>query len=51
VPFSQRGITGSTLISQLEKLAGTRLAGFVFTRQAPAGKWGAATYALKKTES
>ena len=25
------------------------MAGFVFTRQAPAGKWGAATYALKKT--
>jgi hypothetical protein len=22
---------------------------FVLTRQAPAGKWGAATYALKKT--
>jgi hypothetical protein len=37
------------IASQLEKLAGTRLAGFVFTRQAPAGKWGAATYALKKT--
>jgi hypothetical protein len=39
------------IASQLEKLAGTRLAGFVFTRQPPAGKWGAATYALKKTES
>jgi hypothetical protein len=39
------------LASQLEKLAGTRVAGFVFTRQAPAGKWGAATYALKKTEA
>jgi hypothetical protein len=39
------------LTSYLEKLAGTRVAGFVFTRQAPAGKWGAATYALKKTES
>ena len=24
------------------------MAGFVFTRQAPIGKWGAATYALKK---
>ena len=36
--------------SQLEKLAGTRMAGFVLTRQAPAGKWGAATYALKKTD-
>ena len=39
------------IASQLERLAGTRLAGFVFTRQPPAGKWGAATYALKKTES
>jgi hypothetical protein len=37
------------LASQLEKLAGTRVASFAFTRQAPAGKWGAATYALKKT--
>ena len=35
--------------SQTEKLAGTRMAGFLFTRQAPAGKWGASTYALKKT--
>jgi hypothetical protein len=39
------------LASQLGKLASTRLAGFVFTREAPAGKWGAATYALKKTDS
>jgi hypothetical protein len=39
------------LAAQLEKLAGTRLAGFVLTRQPSAGKWGAATYALKKTES
>jgi hypothetical protein len=37
------------LTAQLEKLAGTRMAGFVFTRQAAAGKWGAATYALKRT--
>jgi hypothetical protein len=29
------------LASQLEKLAGTRMAGFVLTRQMPAGKWGA----------
>jgi hypothetical protein len=35
--------------SRLEKLDGTRMAGFVLTRQAPAGKWGAATYALAKT--
>jgi hypothetical protein len=38
------------LASHLEKLAGTRMAGFVLTRQAPAGKWGAATYALKRTD-
>lgn len=37
------------LAAQLEKLAGTRVAGFVLTRQAPAGKWGVATYSLKKT--
>jgi hypothetical protein len=35
--------------SQAEKLAGTRMAGFVFTRQGPVGRWGAATYALKRT--
>jgi hypothetical protein len=35
--------------SKAEALAGTRMAGFVLTRQAPAGKWGAATYALKRT--
>jgi hypothetical protein len=35
--------------SQVEKLSGTRLAGFVLTRQASPGKWGVATYALKKT--
>jgi hypothetical protein len=35
--------------SQAQMLEGTRMAGFVFTRQASAGKWGAATYALKKT--
>lgn len=39
------------LASQLERLAGTRMAGFVLTRQAPAGKWGAATYALQKTDT
>jgi hypothetical protein len=35
----------------VERLAGTRMAGFVFTRQPPAGKWGAATYALKKADA
>ena len=37
------------LASKLETLTGTRLAGWVLTRQAPNGKWGTATYALKKT--
>ena len=36
--------------SQLEKLTGTRMAGFVLTRQAAAGKWGVATYALEPTD-
>ena len=35
--------------SRLEKLVGTRAAGFVLTRQKSAGKWGHATYALGKT--
>ena len=30
----------------LDKMGGTRLGGYVLTRQAPAGTWGAATYAL-----
>ena len=34
--------------AQLEKLSGTRVAGFVLSRQASKGKWGAATYALSK---
>ena len=37
------------LSSRLEKLDGTRVAGFVLTRQAATGKWGAATYALENT--
>ena len=37
------------LASKLANLTGTRLAGWVLTRQAPIGHWGAATYALKKT--
>ena len=36
------------LVSCLLNLTGTRMAGFVLTRQAPAGKWGRATYALQK---
>ena len=37
------------LSARLEKLAGTRIAGFVLTRQEPVGRWGKATYALKRT--
>jgi len=37
------------LAAQLEKFAGTRMAGFVLTRQESPGKWGVATYALRKT--
>jgi hypothetical protein len=37
------------LAAQLEKLTGARVAGCILMRQQPAGRWGAATYALKKT--
>jgi hypothetical protein len=33
----------------MTRVIGTRMAGFVLTRQAPAGKWGVATYALETT--
>jgi hypothetical protein len=33
----------------LARLAGTRAAGLVLTRQDPAGKWAAATYVLNNT--
>jgi hypothetical protein len=39
------------LAAYLERLAGTRLGGFVLTRQASPGKWGAATYQLQRTSS
>jgi hypothetical protein len=39
------------LASHLEKLVGTRMVGFIMTRQAPTGKWGAATYALESTDA
>lgn len=37
--------------SYLGKLVGTRMAGFILTRQAPAGPCGVATYALEKVEA
>ena len=36
--------------SYLEKLAGTRMAGIVLTRQASAAKWAVATYQLSRTD-
>jgi hypothetical protein len=44
-----QGRSRQHLASELAKLAGTRIAGFVLIRQAPAGKWGAATYILSRT--
>jgi hypothetical protein len=38
------------LATVISGYAGTHAAGFVVTRQQPAGKWTAATYALAKTE-
>jgi hypothetical protein len=38
------------LASRFENLAGTRLSGFVLTRQESAGRWGVATYALKEID-
>jgi hypothetical protein len=36
------------LASYLASLTGTRLGGFVLTRQEPSGKWGAASFALRR---
>jgi len=36
--------------ARLRQLAGTRAGGFVLTYQPPAGRWGAATYAVRKTD-
>ena len=37
--------------SYLAKLVNTRIAGFILTRQAAAGRWGVATYALEEVEA
>jgi hypothetical protein len=39
------------IASYLSQLSGTRAAGFVLDRQQPVGKWGAATYSLKRTSA
>ncbi len=36
--------------AQFEKLAGTRIAGLVLTRQSPAGHWGVTTYRMSSSE-
>ena len=38
------------IASQLQKLDGTRIAGFVLSRQRSAGKWGHATHALVRSD-
>lgn len=38
------------IASQLQRFDGTRLAGFVLSRQRSAGKWGHATYALARSD-
>jgi hypothetical protein len=35
--------------ARLGQLSGTRAGGFVFTREDPVGRWGAASYALRRT--
>jgi hypothetical protein len=42
-----QGRSRQFLASKLAKLAGTRMAGFVLTRQQASGNWSASTYALK----
>jgi hypothetical protein len=37
------------IVARLDRTVGTRLAGFMLTKQTPAGKWTAATYTLKQT--
>lgn len=45
-----QGRTRQYLSAKIGKLAGTRMGGYVLTRQPAVGKWGAATYALKITD-
>jgi hypothetical protein len=42
---------GRQYVATYLRLAGTRAAGFVLTRQEAVGTWGAATYSLRKTEA
>lgn len=45
-----QGGSRQALAKRLENLAGTRIAGFVLTRQPAPGRWGTATYALMPTD-
>lgn len=38
------------IAASIGKLAGTRIGGFVLTRQTAAGRWGAATFALQRSD-
>jgi hypothetical protein len=46
---NSQGRSRQYIASYLASLAGTRMGGFVLTRQVPVGKWGKTTYALKMT--
>lgn len=45
-----QGRSRQYLSSQLERLQGTRMIGFVLTRQPAAGRWGTASYALQDAQ-
>jgi hypothetical protein len=46
-----QGRSRQYLATYLEKLAGTRVGGYVFSRQTSLGKWGATTYKLERSKS
>ena len=46
---NSQGRSRQYLASYLASLDGTRMGGFVLTRQVPVGKWGKTIYALKMT--
>jgi hypothetical protein len=46
-----QGRSRQFLVAYLEKLAGTRLGGYVLTRQGSPGKWGLTTYKLVETDA
>ena len=46
---NSQGRSRQYLASYLASLVGTRMGGFVLTRQVPVGKWGKTTYSLKMT--